>query len=361
MAGLEKDYWDKKQSEVLMAIRFPLILLVLFIHVLPFSVATLPETFSANYLYIYISEFISHYLSSSVVPTFFVISGYYFFYRQDKWTFLSFINTLKKRVHTLLIPYILFNFLLLTLMVLKEYVMAYFHINGQVEPDLSVFAQHSFLDLMLMPVDFPLWYIRDLMLVCVFSPVFYFVFRYLRLYLSLLLCLLLYFGSLYTSIFSFLPITAVVFFGLGAFLALGRQNILSLLNRFRGLIIVVFLLLSLTNGFIRSYPFSFSHILFGVFAFISLMSYLIDFAPRLCKLFIKLSSASFFIYATHLIFIENWIKGAFSRTVLFLSGEGRLLAYFLTPFITLFICLGIFYIMKRLMPKLLAILCGGRI
>ncbi len=344
-----------------MAIRFPLILLVLFIHALPFAVVPLPEAFSVNYLYIYSSELISHYFSSSVVPTFFLISGYYFFYRKTEWSLNLYLRSLKSRVKTLLIPYILFNLILLALMLLKEYAMAYFHINGQLTPNLSVFEQNSLLDLMLMPIDFPLWYIRDLIVVCVFSPLFYLAHRYLGGLVSSLICLGLYFASLYVIPLNRLPLTGITFFGLGAFLSLSGKNILALIKPYRVYIVGIFLALVIINGFLRSYALSLVHIILGVFALISMMSYLIVWAPRIKEICIKLATATFFVYATHLIFIESWVKGAFSRSILYANGWGKLLAYFLTPLITLAVCLALFYLMKKFVPKVLAVLCGGRI
>ena len=78
------------------------------------------------------------------------------------------------------------------------------------------------------------------------------------------------------------------------------------------------------------------------------------------SLIIMAMLAVFFIYAAHEIYIINWTKGFFSRTSLADSGGGLMLSYLLIPFITLGVCLGLYYFLNRMAPNMLALLVGGR-
>ena len=108
-------------SAVITALRFPLIIMVVAIHLISDKL-TLPQWGAPNWLYIYVSEFLSHSLPRIAVPMFFFISGYYAFYKKD-WSQRSIWTVeLKKRVKTLLIPYLLWNSIYLVILLGKTQV-----------------------------------------------------------------------------------------------------------------------------------------------------------------------------------------------------------------------------------------------
>ncbi|MBG0513949.1 hypothetical protein I4P13_09225 [Elizabethkingia meningoseptica] len=61
----------KTQSQVIELLRFPLIVLVVFVHMLPFEQKELYPNLDANNVYNTITEIISHYLGRLPVPCFF--------------------------------------------------------------------------------------------------------------------------------------------------------------------------------------------------------------------------------------------------------------------------------------------------
>ncbi len=66
------------QSKLVNGLRFPLIVLVVFIHVLPIKLNIIDEfSLSDRNLYLYISEIISHTIGKIAVPCFFLFSGFY--------------------------------------------------------------------------------------------------------------------------------------------------------------------------------------------------------------------------------------------------------------------------------------------
>ena len=97
-------------SETITMLRFPLAILVVFIHVYhsDMDVSKLHAIgFSGMAVYEYVCRFFSVVLGSSAVPVFFIISGYLLFLKVDNYSKDVYIGRLRKRWHTLVIPYFL--------------------------------------------------------------------------------------------------------------------------------------------------------------------------------------------------------------------------------------------------------------
>ena len=73
-----KENLEKRQSEVIAAMRFPLMVLLLFAHVLPMTSIPIEMNFSEMNVYHLFSEGISHNLSRIRNPLFFFFSGFFF-------------------------------------------------------------------------------------------------------------------------------------------------------------------------------------------------------------------------------------------------------------------------------------------
>lgn len=86
-------------SKTISFLRFPLIILVVFIHV--------PRLPGGGEIYSYVTTLLSVKVASIAVPCFFLISGLLFF--DTSFNFKKYILKLRKRIVTLLIPYILWN------------------------------------------------------------------------------------------------------------------------------------------------------------------------------------------------------------------------------------------------------------
>lgn len=105
--GCENKLDEELQSKVLDWLRFPMIVLVVYIH---YWGESIPESsVIGSTIYNSIRIFMCHVISRAAVPTFFLISGYYFFYKIKDFTFDTYKDKLKKRIKTILIPYLLWN------------------------------------------------------------------------------------------------------------------------------------------------------------------------------------------------------------------------------------------------------------
>lgn len=351
---------QNRQSILFDAVRFPLIYLVLIIHVLPPDLKVLEWKFTDMNLYTWISEGISHNYGRMAVPTFFVISGYFFFFKLKDWTFDFYSNQLRKRVKTLLVPFLLWNTLLMGVTLAVFYSLEFLGI--QHNNTLEIFDEYNFFELQWMPIDLPLWYVRDLMCMALLSPVFYFFFRYLRMIGVLLITLF------YLSIWEFeipgFSSTAIYFFGIGAYWGIEKKNVLQELKALKWLsyILTPVLLLIATyyNGIEPYHEYVIRPcIIFSIVSFLFIMDSLLenDFVRQWC---IRLSPMVFFVLAIHEFYIKNWLKGAFYRTPLGNTGWGMLLGYILMPLLAWLICVGIYKVWIKISPRTLGILTGDR-
>lgn len=101
-------------------LRFPLIVGVVFIHCFgePFDYESINFSHLTGIDYYNLFRVsISHVLTHVCVPTFYLISGYLFFIGLEKWNWNNYLNKLRKRVRSLLVPFLIWNtiYILLTL------------------------------------------------------------------------------------------------------------------------------------------------------------------------------------------------------------------------------------------------------
>ena len=110
---------EKRQSEVIAAMRFPLMVLLLFAHVLPMVSVPIEMNLSEMNIYHFISEGISHNLSRIRNPLFFFFSGFFFFRKLEEWNAGFYRSQLQKRIRSLLLPYLLWNILMIAAIYLR--------------------------------------------------------------------------------------------------------------------------------------------------------------------------------------------------------------------------------------------------
>ena len=169
--------YKSRLSNTITWLRFPLIFLIILLHC--YSVQRLEGSHGTYFKVLYP---FSLWLGETGVPGFFFISGFLFFLSKKTYS-----QKLKTRVHTLLIPYLLWNFMLLTLYLIAWAVGYPQDINGR------SLADYTFIDYLrlfwdrgsydngnFVPLLCPLWYIRNLLIMSLLSPLLYYIIRYAR-------------------------------------------------------------------------------------------------------------------------------------------------------------------------------------
>lgn len=346
-------------------LRFPLAIVILFVHV--FSVTELPTSVGISHTQLLpgVQSFINAFVRGHSVPIFFFISGFVFFYGKNL-TYSYYLKKLKTRLSSLLVPYIIWNLIAL-LMVIS--VAVYFKGGGlsvNVENILSCFWVYdgsivdSFNKLGL-PVNGPTWFVRDLMIVVLFTPLLNVLLKARRGFFTIFLLLTLYFLNSF-GINVFLPITSLLFFSFGAFVSLNQY--IEKIRKLRFKPIFIYLLLGVTYLlFHNDIPANYLDLLkavkifIGVVAAYNLSYWLLE--KKYCRVNPFFSSASFFLYMSHGI-----IYGPVLRSLFYIiRPETRcciFIVYILAGIIIITMLLFLYYVIKRYIPFFSLILTGGR-
>ncbi|MFD2966837.1 acyltransferase family protein [Sphingobacterium bambusae] len=350
----------QKQSEMIDMLRFPLIILVVFVHMAPSEQQMLSWNLDGHSLFLSISEIVSHHIGQLAVPFFFVFSGYFFFLKSKSWSFSTYTDQLGKRVKTLLIPYIFWNVIIVAIIVTLQ--VSYTFLGLGINANYRVLQINTVFDLFWgLPINIPLWYIRDLMVMVVLSPLFYYFFNTTK-YVGLLV-LVLFYLSAFESGFPGLGSTAIMYFGLGTYMGVYKVDARPFCLRYGKLFLflaVLFLLLDLyfINHFLSKYFYR---------AFLLCILPAIYFAAiksakggRLTKKLISLAPTVFFIYAVHTIYFLDKLKALWLKTPMSASGWGMLIGYLLIPFMCIGVILLVYYVFKKFLPSVLAFATGSR-
>ena len=107
---------------------------------------------------------VSQTLVKAAMPMFFFISGYLFFGNVEKWNWQTYQQKIKRRGKTLLIPYIIWNLLMAVM--------------------LRPFSPSIFCE----PANMPLWFLRDLIVVSLLTPIYIYRGEKTRLFRSVRHC-----------------------------------------------------------------------------------------------------------------------------------------------------------------------------
>lgn len=324
--------------------------MVLYIHS---SLAMLPR--SASYLFV--ESFVGDGICRIAVPFFFFRSGLFFFFNTTEYT--AIFNKIIKRFKTLAIPYFLWASigLLFLFFASKIPLIQSFIIRDLPWRSISSLTNYIFLD----PINYQLWFLRDLLICVLISPVIFLAIRFLS-WIPSLIVLALYLK--YPLIFPFFYSSfSLFFFVAGATLAIKRSSLLEFSPRLVSFtaLIVVFLLLSVYNAMSKSY--SVPHVywlnqllpILGVVCFWFLIR---RFSSLFSFISTEVISLSFFIYLLHEPFL-TFIKKVFIALSLS-HGFYMFAIYMIVPLFTLTVCITIGLFLKKNARLLYSLLVGSR-
>lgn len=355
---LLSDY-EALQSKTMDFLRFHLMIAVCFIHVNQPNLINMHPSTPAFAVYFLISQVITR----LAVPLFFIISGYYFFFNKDNKQSFSisyYLSKLKKRTNTLLVPYLLWNlFVLLFRIFTDPYIR---HYATTLPHILSAFCYWNGGK---SPIAFQFWFIRDLIYMCILSPIVFLLLRNKNIIAISLLCLL-WFMDLDTLGRS---ASAVFFFSLGAFFSINNLNIIKTIAHLprksvyiSTFILMVFDLLlniSPTNKPHTATNNPYIHNLFLLFGIVCVLLFVSTLIERRIKAEKRsLSQASFFLFAIH-VFPLQWLN-TFLIRILPQNDLSFLFNYFVCVPTIAVLSVFAYKILKRHLPKTLSILTGGR-
>ena len=233
---------DELLSKTIDYLRFPLCVGIVFAH---FNLSKGLEIHGVRYglenpdWYFFFLRLVNWVLPSLIVPMFFIFSGLLFFYRKD-FSAEVYVQKLKSRMMTLLVPYILWNIIaiLWRLKCLLPGISSFYR-PVEIKVSSSRIFNTFFCNVDnsgiivgstltnvpegILPIDGPLWFVRELMLMVVISPVIYWLIKKGNLWFLSLLGIVWFCSSWFLLNDSFLKmyasqfLMALFFFSWGAF------------------------------------------------------------------------------------------------------------------------------------------------
>lgn len=310
----------------------------------------------------FIQLFFSQGVARIAVPLFFSISGYLFFLNSTGLA-NDFFLKFKKRLRTLLIPFLFWSIFWILLFVILESI-----------PKLSVFFTNKHIvtysmkevltTIFINPIPHQLWFIRDLLVLVILSPVMYYLIKTFK-YFPVIVFMIIWMYDLNLFFFSN---ESLLFFSFGSYLALEKKDFLLIKfsndKLFYSLIWFAFLLFRtylINSSFENEILIRFTHyinVLIGIFAVWSLYDLIVknkDLTES--KIFI-VSNFTFFIYVFHDPML-SFIKKIF----FYLMGYSEfltLVVYILSPVITILLCILVGSFLRKFTSTFYTLICGGR-
>lgn len=347
---------DQYLSDKIKVISFICILLVLYIHS-TYGIEVFPE----GSLYYYIQNMISRMLGRCAVPLFFMISGYLFFLHTSH-GLSSILQKMKKRIRTLLIPYITASLIILLINIIVSVTPGISSfVNNPIFPLLEkgcfrVFYAVLFNDGSGLPTAFHLWFLRDLIILVLFSPIWYFLLKYLKWYWIPIVFILDFFS------FNYFPVYALSWFSLGA--ALVKTDVTKERPFLGSVTILIYIALCLMQLFYPTMELWDKCVipitLLGVISYWYFYGVIVSRSFSLQKhiWLAKACSYTFFIYLFHLPLLN-----IFRKLIVLIGGNnqtGYFISYFISPPIFIFFAVLLGMCLKKYVPAFYKTIAGNR-
>lgn len=346
-------------SDKIRLLSFFSIILVLYIHS---GFHDYPHEIQGMTFNFKLQEFVSGMLGRCAVPLFFAISGYLFFQgvdKEDTQAYAKLWMKIRKRIRTLLVPYLIACLFPAVFYLVLEYIPG---VDGFMNTKgFSDNFEKPLLELIYFlfwdagngsPYAFQLWFLRDLILIVVLSPLLYMMSKWMG---KTVVCGLFFVLSFFSI--PILPVYGIFWFLLGGFF----------LDKFSDIqshwIPLVFLLLSVFEMFFQGSIWDYLQIpiiLLGILSFWTLYDKLVPATFELSKHkhWMILCSFTFFIYLYHeptLNVVRKLLVLPFPH-----SSFGFAFSYMVSPWLFAWIWVGVGIVFKRLFPRIYGICMGGR-
>lgn len=357
---------NKYLSDKLRIISLLLMTLVVLLHSykadIKFAAGNLD--FKSGYNF-FIQLFFSEGIARIAVPLFFCMSGYLFFSNFNG-TIREFILKYKKRTRSLLVPFLLWSI----------WGLVFYFILQLLPQSSRFFTKELIMDysftktlhtILLNPIPYQLWFLRDLIILVIISPLIYWMIRHLKA-IPVVLLFIIWLG-LFEFNFLIFRAESIFFFATGAYLAIYNRNLPVKRLDQKGYLVFAFLwIITVALKTILIYQgsgqmtlilfMSKLGILSGIMALWSLYDIVMKYktGPNITLLYV--SAFSFFIYGFHEPVLTIVQKGLF-----YVTGAAEVMItinYILAPAITLILSIAVGSLLKRYLTNVYRLMSGGR-
>ena len=335
-------------------LRFPLIVFIIFLHCYT-STNAVTRGHDTYFRLIYP---LSLWIGETGVPAFFFISGLLLFYSKK-----TYVQKIKSRLRTLLIPYLFFNGMILLAFLFSMYLGNSVIIAGKDLADYTLIDYiRAFWDRGVWdhgngsPMLCPLWYIRNLMILVLISPMLYLIIKYTRLLFPV------FFGLLWINAHdSAYTLQSLTMFSLGAYFPICDRSPIRIYEDYKLMFVSAFILLAVIDylHLYISIPFALPihrlSLVANVFFCISILG---EFMYRHHLYSSFLSKSAFFVFCIHYPFVTN-LRPIFTMA----NGQSDIilvLIYLGAVVCVTLLCVLVFMLLKRIMPGFMNVVTGNR-
>ena len=342
---------NKNLSDKLRVLSFFSIIMVVYIH----SYYLEGESYKQNE---FIQVLIGQGICRVAVPFFFTISGYLFFIK-IKDGFMSVLIKIRKRITTLFIPYIICNVWFVLVYMLLHFTPAVSpFVNNDLfgnllNKDLWSILSALFVD----PAGFHLWFLRDLILVVLCTPVMYFLMKYIPCITILILFLIsLWQQSVYGFLF------ALTWFTAGGYFAMTKKRLQWKEYRYSRIIGVICLCCLIVDSVCRAanidlhFVYYFVAQISGMVGIWLLYDHVVNKDLSQMKLLNIACRYTFFIYLFHEP-ILNILK-KLPPVIFGQSAQVYLICYLVVPWMMIALAIVVGFCLNRFIPRLYSVLVG---
>ncbi len=362
---------EEVQSKTINFLRFPLIFGVVLMHSRLTDIAGSPITIDNYPFYYHLSLVLTDILFSIRVPLFFFISGVLFFHNIEYFTSQTYIKKIKNRFHTIFLPYLFWSIVALLLYLSIEIMT----------PSVSLGSKKAILDytpfdfirslwtvpssqstdiVYDVPMVFQFWFLRDLMVAMILSPLVFFSVKYFKHYFLIALFVLAFLNIIPDS--PGFKALNFFFFSFGAYLSIKKNNVIQTFDRFYSLsgwltlILTFCLYLSMGSDWYRP--------VYMLYALIC-MAFIFSFTAKKIKVekwrpIPFLTVSVFFVYASHGFITSFCVK--ILPNLLKIDKDWQLCLLFISiPIFVVSLCVVIFHIARKYFPRFTAFITGGRV
>jgi len=298
-------------------------------------------------------------LGETGVPAFFFISGFLFFYSSKTYS-----QKIKSRIHTLLIPYLFWNGSILLAYILLWKMGNPMMIIGKSIADYGLEDYvRAFIDRGSwdsgngVPMLCPYWYIRNLMVICLFSPIIYYGIKYLK-WIPVLALFIWWVSIPYNGMIA----SSLLFFSIGAYLSIEQENPIAVLQKNKIVFLCIWAIAFLIDWahcfMIVPYALYFHRIslLLNIFLLLLVGSYLGNKQYLGREL---LDKSAFWIYTVH--YPMTIAFGTISARYLQKAPDWQVFVYYWCIVLCITaLCVISYTILHRLCPKVLSFTTGNR-
>lgn len=318
------------------ATKFPLSIFVIFIHT---DLNLYKSSEDLNFAFLF-----SNVLGRIAVPSFLIISGYLYFYKvpNAKFTLEMWKNKTKRRLSSLVVPYILWNIIYVLYCWIRPTSVPIFNF-------FNCFFGELFSDNVYYPANGPLWFLRDLFFISLLSPIIWSIIKYIPVkWYSVFILILLLIPSNFIMHNLY---ECALYFSIGAFLVYHKIDFLQISKKHYYLSFVA-CLVSMICSYIHFYPFDFCG-RFLILCRIPFILMIISYFPVQIKNISFINLSMFFFLSHYMI-----RSVGFSVSRYMIGIDSGIVGFCINSVMTIFVCTIIFCLINTFFPKFLLFSIG---